>query len=115
MAFEKLFNQSLIDWENVNPADFEPELKIKGKTVRIVSFENESFPAIPKKNDTPILFVLRRDERKVWICGLATQNVLNQNQNDNLHNDPLSRNSTAFTGFDKLKMVRDVDELLTFI
>ena len=105
----------IIDWtignsDRYNVPDIE-EYKVGIKTV-----EKGKYPVIFKKNEYSQIICVRDDviPNLVFICGLATADVLNKYQDDNLILNPKLRSrgvKTGFYGFEYLKEINSVADL----
>ena len=113
-AVEKLLNISVIDWQVGNSKEYnKPDLN--NYSVGVKTVEWGKFPLISKKNDYPqIICIKNKDNNKVLICGLATPDILNKYQDDELI---LSENlrkrgvKTGFYGFKHLIPIRSINDL----
>lgn len=114
-ALEKLFKMDIIDWtvgdsKNYNHPD------IPGYLVGIKTVEEGKFPIIFKKNTYPqIICILSYAEKiLVSVCGLASTDILNEYQSENLVLSPKLRargSKTAFWGFQHLRPVQSIDDI----
>ena len=114
-ALEKLLGIQIIDW-SIGNSDFYNNPDIPGYKVGIKTVERNKFPIIFKNNWYPQIICIKSIERDdlVFVCGLATKEVLNEYQDDNLILDPNLRKrgtKTAFYGFSHLLPVRSLDDL----
>lgn len=114
-ALEILLGVDIIDWEEGDSAFFDhPD--IPGYKVGIKTVEYGKFPIIPKRNQYPQIICLITPT-KVFVCGLATEEVLNTFQDDNFIVDPYLKArgvKTAFTGFDKLIHIEHLQDLVSY-
>ena len=114
-ALEKLFNMNIIDWTVGDSKDYHhPD--VPGYRVGIKSVEKWKFPIIFKHNWYPQIICIISDNIKnlVFVCGMASPDVLNNYQSDNLVIDKkiLERGSkTAFWGFPYLTPVKSLDDI----
>lgn len=117
-AVEQLLNVSIIDW-TIGKSNFYHHPDIPGYNVGIKTVEYNKFPIIFKDNRYPQIICIHSTEidRLVFVCGLATVDVLNTYQDDNLIIDSKLRargTKTGFYGFDKLIQVNTLDDLQKF-
>lgn len=109
-AVEELLHTNIIEWDVGESADYNhPDIKKLG--VGIKTAERNKFPIIPKDNTYPQIICVLSDKRDdvVFICGLATTDVLNRYQSDTLvlSQNLLNRGTkTGFYGFHMLKPVK---------
>ena len=117
-ALEKLFGIKIIDWTIGNSAEYHhpdiPDYNVGIKTV-----ERNKFPIIFKKNRYPQIICIRSDKREdlVFVCGLATPDVLNECQSDDLIIDPNLRKrgtKTGFWGFNRLIRINGMEDLKAY-
>ena len=114
-AIEELFGINVIDWSVGDSKDYNyPDIKVCGVGIKTV--ERDKFPIIYKKNYYPQIMCVISDKVKnlVWVCGLATTDILNKYQSESLILDKklAARGiKTGFYGFDKLKKITCVDDL----
>lgn len=118
-AMEILFGVSFIDWSIGYSNDYNTaDLRLLGYNVGIKTVELHKFPIIHKVAHRPELINIRRTEDTIILCGLATVDVLNEYQDDDLILSPALRRrgtKTGFYGFDKLQKVKtlsDIDHIL---
>lgn len=117
-ALEKLLGIDIIDW-SIGSSNRYHVPDIPGYKVGIKTVERDKFPIIFKENYYPQIFCIRNKIRKnlVFICGLATCDVLNTYQDDSLIIDPRLRarnTKTGFYGFDKLIPIHSLDDLAEY-
>lgn len=106
-AIEIFLARDGIDWtvgksENYNV----PDIVHEGKRLGIKCAEFGHFPVIFKRNDYPQIITIREGKNVVWVCGIASCDVLNRFQNDDLILSPFLKargTKTAFYGFGHLK------------
>ena len=118
-AIEKLFGVSFIDWSighsnTYNVAD----LRVLGIDIGIKTVEMYKFPIIHKIAHRPELICIKRNEKTVILCGLATVEVLNRYQDDNLILPPALRNrgtKTGFYGFNQLIRISSLSEIKSLL
>lgn len=111
-AIEKLFEIELIDWSNIQPKRFIPKISLPEIDVDVVSCGNGKFPVINKINTKPAIITINMSDDYIWVCGLASAEVLNRFQNDKLVGGVMNSNlKTAFVGFDELIQIKSVDDL----
>lgn len=114
-AVEILLGINIIDWSVGDSRDYDyPD--IKGFNIGIKTAERNKFPIIFKKNHYGQVICVRSDKREdlVFVCGLATPEVLNRFQSESLVLSQGLRSrgvKTGFYGFGKLKKIRTVKDL----
>lgn len=122
-AIEKLFDIKIIDWsiglsKNYNQPD------IPGYTVGIKTSEKWNFPVVFKKNYYPQIICIRNVDSKhpayndvIFVCGLATVEVLNKYQSESLIKSPSLRArhvKTGFYGFSELTKVSNLKDIASY-
>ena len=115
-ALEKVFNLSIIDWTIGEDSSTYHVPDIPGYNVGIKTVEYGKFPIIFKKNRYPQIICVADPDKSgtVYVCGLATVDVLNTYQSDDLILDPRLRargTKTGFYGFEHLVHVSTIDDL----
>ncbi len=119
MALEQLLGKPFVDFSIGDSKDYHtPDLKKIGIDVGIKSVEKGKYPIIFKKSYKPEIIVLKLDDENFCILGLATVDVLNKYQDDDLILSPALKargTKTAFTGLYKLKPFSNFDELIKLI
>lgn len=112
-AVEEVLGMPIIDWTVGNSNKYHhPD--IPGYKVGVKTVEYGKYPIIFKKNNYyPQIFCVLdpRQSGVVYVCGLATPDVLNTYQNDDFILDPNLRargTKTAFCGFHNLKSVESI-------
>lgn len=114
IILEYLFKKELINWETINPRNYNPTLEINGKIIDVITSKFGEFPIINIKNNRPAIIAIKRDDKNVWICGYADEQTLNSRQDDSLLNSGATKgfnNKTAFIGFDQLKPFKTIEDL----
>ena len=114
-ALEKLFNIDIIDW-TIGYSGLYHIPDIPGYRVGIKTVERNKFPIIFKDNSYPQIICIRSIQYSnlIFVCGLATTEVLNKYQDDNLILDPNLRargTKTGFYGFEYLIPIRTLNDL----
>lgn len=117
-AVESLLGIKIIEWSAGDSRDFDhPD--ISGLNIGIKTAERGKFPIIFKKNYYGQIICVRSDKRDdvVFVCGLATPDILNRYQSDSLVLSQGLRSrgvKTGFYGFGKLKKIRSLEDLNNF-
>lgn len=118
-AMEILFGTSFIDWSIGYSNDYNTaDLRLLGYNVGIKTVELNKFPIIHKVAHRPELINIKRTEDTIILCGLATIDVLNNYQDDDLILSPALRRrgtKTGFYGFEhllKIETLSDIDKVL---
>lgn len=112
VALEILFNKKFTDWtigksENYAYAD----LKDIGVDVGVKTVDYGSFPLVHKHSRRAEIICVTRGN-KVYVMGLATQDVLNTYSDPKYVKTASARDrKTGFYGFDKLIPIRTLAEL----
>lgn len=114
LAVEKLLGVEFFDW-SIGQSDVYnvADLRQLGLDVGIKTVEYGKFPVIHKKSTRPEIIVIKEDDR-YYVCGVATVDVLNKYQDDNLvlNKKLRARNvKTGFYGFEQLRQFRSFEEL----
>lgn len=115
-AIEEYFDMNIIEWE-VGDSGYYNHPDIKELGVGIKTVERNKFPIIFKRNKYPQIICIISDkvENAVFICGIATVEVLNRYQSDllilskNLYN---RGSKTGFYGFEKLKPIKELKNII---
>lgn len=118
VALEKFFGVEFVDWtigtsSKYNVADMRPV----GYNIGIKTVEMGKFPLVRRDSYRPEMICIKRDERTVIVCGLATKDVLINNLDDRFVKSPnvIKRGEkSAFTGFDKLVHITCLKDLDTY-
>ena len=117
-ALESLLGIDIIDF-SIGSSNLYHVPDIPGYKVGIKTVEYGKFPIIFKNNYYPQIICIKSQEymNMVYICGLATKEVLNKYQSDELIIDPhlRSRNTkTGFYGFDQLIPIYSLADLALY-
>lgn len=114
-ALEILLGINIVDWEYGDSSKYNyPDIKELGVGIKTV--ERNKFPIIFKNNKYPQIICVASDKRPdvVFVCGLATVDVLNRFQSDTLILSPSLRErntKTGFYGFCRLKKIGNLEKL----
>ena len=115
VAVEILLGINIVDWSVGDSKDYDyPD--IKGFNIGIKTAERNKFPIIFKKNYYSQIICVRSDKRDdaVFVCGLATPEILNRYQSESLVLSQGLRErgtKTGFYGFCKLKRIERIEDL----
>lgn len=117
-ALEKLLGIQIIDW-SIGISNMYHSPDIPGYNVGIKTVERNKFPIIFKRNSYPQVICIKSIDRNdlIFVCGLATTDVLNTYQDDDLILDPKLRSrgtKTGFYGFQQLKPIRSLNDLAEY-
>jgi len=117
VAIEKLLGMQgkIIDWSIGNSNDYhKPDLSSLGVKVGVKTVEYGLFPIVFKTSYYPEIINIAYKKKYVYICGVASQNILNTYQDDSLIKDEKLRKrgtKTGFYGFEHLKPFSNLEEL----
>ena len=118
-AIEQLFKCKFIDWSIGDSKDYNTaDLRSLGMNVGIKTVELRKFPIIHKIAHRPELICIKRTPKIIILCGLATIDVLNAYQDDELIISPLLRSrgtKTGFYGFEHLIKISSLHDLKKMI
>ena len=112
-AIEELLGINIIDW-TIGNSSYYHTADIKSLKIGIKTVEHGKFPIIFKKNYYPQIINVRTSKNIVWVCGLATKNILNKYQSDDLILSPYLKargTKTGFYGFNELITFHTIEEL----
>lgn len=109
----------IVDWTIGSSEDYNvPDMKKIGVNAGIKTVNYGSFPVVFKKNFSSQIMMIRWKEKHVYICGLATPELLNKYQSDELILDRKLRErgtKTGFYGFEQLKKFATKEELVALL
>jgi len=114
-AIEKLLGIKIIDW-TIGDSSIYHVPDIPGYNVGIKTCRYGSFPIIFKSNDYSqiICIINQHNKGSVYVCGLATPDVLNEYQDDDLISFPQLKvrgTKTGFYGLDHLIPIRSLNDI----
>jgi len=117
-ALEKVLGISIIDW-TIGDSDSYHVPDIPGYKIGIKTVEYGKFPIVFKNNYYPqiICIVDTTNIGIVYVCGIATPDILNKYQDDDLILDSKLRargTKTGFYGFDYLKPITGIKDIENF-
>lgn len=99
LAVENFLKVRFFDWRIGESRFFNSaDLRKVGLNVGIKTVEYGKFPVIHKNSKRPEIIVVKKENR-LFICGLATVDVLNKYQDDELILNPKLRARNVKTGF----------------
>lgn len=109
----------IVDWTVGASKDYNvPDMRKIGINAGIKTVNYGSFPVVFKKNFSNEIIMIRWKERHVYICGLATKEILNHYQSDELILDKKLRDrgtKSGFYGFEHLKKFSSKEALLRLL
>lgn len=119
IAIEKFLNKEFVDFSVGRSNDYHvPDLTSINIKAGVKTVEYGKFPIIFKKSYKPEIIVIKKNDRDFFICGLASVNVLNTYQSEDLVLSPslISRGTkTGFYGFEHLEKFSSYSELLALL
>ncbi len=114
-ALEEMLGVELIDWSVGDSQYYDvPDLKNIGLDVGIKTVEYGKFPVIHRRFLRPEIINIKMTDNTVYVCGLASVEVLQEYQDDELILSPKLREKgtkTGFFGFHALKQFCDTNDL----
>jgi hypothetical protein len=115
VSLEKYLKIKFVDLSIGTSNDYhKPDLSPFGIDVGVKTVEYGKYPIIFKKSYKQEIIIIKKSENDFYVCGLASIEVLNTYQSDDLVLSPLLRQrgtKTGFYGFEHLKSFRTIDEL----
>ncbi len=116
LALEKYLGvANIVDWTIGDSNDYHAaDLRKLKLNVGVKTVDYGSFPLIFKISHSAEIIMIKWEKRHVYICGLASKDILNKYQSINLVNDRriIERGTkTGFYGFQHLKTFNNIDEL----
>jgi hypothetical protein len=116
LALEKYLGiDGIVDWSVGNSKKYhKPDLSNIGIRAGIKTVEYGLFPIIFKKSHTPEIINISWKSKYVYMCGLATVDILNNHQSIDLIKDERLRKrgtKTGFYGFEYLHQFKHLEEL----
>ena len=117
-AIEKLLGIDIIDW-NIGYSGLFHHPDIPGYRVGVKTVEFGKFPVIFKDNPYPQIICIKSKahDNLIFVCGIATIEVLRKYQDTDLIIDPNLRargSKTGFYGFEHLLPLNSTDDLLPY-
>lgn len=117
-ALEQLLGISIIDW-TVGDSSHYHKPDIPGYRIGIKTVERGKYPIIFKHNTYPQIICVKNLDvpHLVYVCGIASPEVLNRYQDDSLILSPYLRargTKTGFYGFNQLIPLRSLADLLPY-
>lgn len=114
-ALEILLGIEIIDW-TLGDSNSYHNPDIPGYNVGIKTVERNKYPVIFKKNRYPQIICVKSNKQKnvVFVCGLATAEVLNSYQDIDLLLSPKLKargTKTGFYGFEHLTPITSLEDL----
>ena len=107
---------SIIDWRNVKQKKLQSNLALLNLDVDVVTFKMGELPIVEKHSERPVIFVLRRNEKNGWICGLASVQTLNSLDNQKeITSVGVNKSKVHFTNFNKIEIFSGLDELKSLL
>lgn len=117
-SIEKLLGISIIDW-SIGASSVYHHPDIPGYSLGIKTVEQEKFPVIFKKNYYPQIICIRsvKIPNLVFVCGIASTEVLDTYQDVDLILDPRLRargTKTGFYGFQYLEPLNSLQDIIKY-
>lgn len=110
IALEKHLKIKQTDIEAISKT-YEPTITIENNIIDVVTTIFGKFPLIDKKPKRPAIILLNKDNKTIYICGLATTKVLKRNLFE-IKGIVSGKEKSTFLGFDQLKPFSSREELL---
>jgi hypothetical protein len=118
IAVRKMLKLDILDWDKIKPRSHKPKINFNGINIKIITVKYGKLPVIEKINKEPTIFVLNREDKEAFICGLADVDTLNLKNNvSKLKNIATKSSETQvnFIAFDKIKQFTTKEELLNYL
>ena len=120
VALEKFLNISgIVDWSIGDSKKYhKPDLSQIGIKVGVKSVDYGLFPVIFKNSYSPEIINIIWKNKYVYVCGLASIEILNEYQSFDLIKDEklrLKGTKTGFYGFEHLKQFTSINQLKNLI
>ena len=119
LALEIFLGKKFADLSVGNSNDYHvPDLSALGLSVGIKTVELGKYPVIFKRSSKPEIIILKLEDAKYCILGLATPDVLNRYQDDSVILSPSLKargTKTGFVGLHSVKRFRSYEELVNLI
>jgi hypothetical protein len=118
IAVRKILKIDILDWDKIKPRNYKPKINFNGVNIKIITVKFGEFPVIEKINKVPAIFVINREDKEAFICGVADVDTLNLKNNVvKLKNIATKSSETQvnFIAFDKLKQFVNQEELLSIL
>lgn len=84
MALESVLKVNLIDWNNLNPKEFTPVINLFDKTILVVTAKFGEFPNIPQLTEYPIILIIQKEERVLYLIGYCDLYYFNKDLNKSI-------------------------------
>lgn len=114
-AVEQYYGCKFVEWTIGDSDDYNhADLQAAGADVGIKTAEKYNFPVVHKSAYRPEIISIKLTDTEILICGLATVEVLNRYQDDDLIKSEFLKQrgtKTGFYGFNKLIRVDSIEEL----
>jgi len=69
IALERILDTKLINWNKVNPIDFESVIIVNGQTIELVVCDFGNMPELENIPDHPIILFILKEEMVLWLVG----------------------------------------------
>lgn len=119
MALGQYIGKDFVDLTVGDSNDYHvPDLSSIGLNVGIKTVELGKYPIIFKRSEKPEIIIIRIDDEKFCILGVASPEDLNKYQSDDEILSPSLKargTKTAFTGLYKIKPFSNYEELIKLI
>jgi len=119
LALEIFINKKFADLSIGDSNDYHvPDLSALGLSVGIKTVELGKYPIVFKRSEKPEIIILKLEDAKYCILGLATTDVLNQYQDDSVILSPslkARRTKTGFIGLHSVKRFKSYEELVKLL
>jgi len=117
-AIEKLLGIDVIDW-TIGYSGLFHHPDIPGYKIGVKTVEYGKFPVIFKENPYPQIICIKSTQYNnlIFVCGIATPEILNTYQDIDLIVDPKLRargTKTGFYGFEHLLPLSSINDLLPY-
>jgi hypothetical protein len=115
IAVERLIGKQFIDWSIGQSKDYQyPDLISIGESVGVKTVEYGKFPVVQRVNTySQIITIYRMSDQTCFICGLATADMLNTYQSDELILSSSLRRKGTKTGYYGFEQLIAPDSMLS--
>ena len=87
LALENMLKTELVNKDTIDPKGYIPLIHIENNPILVITIDFGEFPKFPNNTNLPIILIVRKEERILWVIGFSDSKKENVNPNQKTFGD----------------------------